>query len=191
MKPRILCKCFFAILMLLLFCDNASADKLKTEALEQKSYEISSLRVTIIDKIDQAIERRTYLERRLGGLIGEIHHAQIRFEIHSHPEAMLNLRIRYNLRLIQVLQAYVNRLNERIIYFQTGNERLKYLDHQIKDDMAIINTLEDMEIDNLIDSINVVLEEIIPETKKQTFEASDIRLQPLDLIWDEISNKPS
>ena len=144
MKPRILCQYFFAFLMLLLFYDNASADKLKTEALEQKSYEISSLRVTIIDKIDQAIERRTYLERRLGGLIGEIHDEQIRFDIHTHPEAMLNLRIRYNLRLIQVLQAYVNRLNERIIYFQTGNERLKYLDHQIKDDMAIINTLEDM-----------------------------------------------
>ena len=72
MKPRSLCKYVFAILMLLLFYDNASADKLKTEALEQKSYEISSLRVAIIDKIDQAIERRTYLERRLSGLIGEI-----------------------------------------------------------------------------------------------------------------------
>ena len=177
--------------MLLLFYDNASADKLKTEALEQKSYEISSLRVTIIDKIDQAIERRTYLERRLSGFIGEIHDEQIQFEIYTHPEAMLNLRIRYNLRLIQVLQAYVNRLNERITYFQSGNERLKYLDHQIKDDMAILNTLEDMEIDNLIDSINVVLDEIIPETQKQTFEASDIRLQPLDRLWDEISNKPS
>jgi prefoldin subunit 5 len=173
--------------VLLILFNLASAGGPKTEALQQKVYEISSLRVKIIDKIDQAVEMRTRLEHHLAELRDEIRSEQIRTGIYSHQEAMQNLRIRYNLSLIQVLQAYVRRLNERIAYFQTGNDRLKFLVHQIKDDIAIINTLKDMEIDNLIDRINRVLDEFIPETKKQIFNVTDIRILPTERVWDQIS----
>ena len=187
MEKRLPGTCILSILVLLILFNLASAGGLKTEALEQKVYEISSLRVKIIDKIDQAVEMRTRLEHHLAELRDEIRSEQIRTGIYSHQEAMQNLRIRYNLSLIQVLQAYVRRLNERIAYFQTGNERLKFLVHQIKDDIAIINTLKDMEIDNLIDRINRVLDEFIPETKKQIFNVADIRILSTERVWDQIS----
>jgi hypothetical protein len=187
MEKRLPGTCILSILVLLILFNLASAGGLKTEALEQKVYEISSLRVKIIDKIDQAVEMRTRLEHHLAELRDEIRSEQIRTGIYSHPEAMQNLRIRYNLSLIQVLQAYVRRLNERIAYFQTGNDRLKFLVHQIKDDIAIINTLKDMEIDNLIDRINRVLDEFIPETKKQIFNVADIRILSTERVWDQIS----
>ena len=187
MEKRLPGTCILSILVLLILFNLASAGGLKTEALEQKVYEISSLRVKIIDKIDQAVEMRTRLEHHLAELRDEIRSEQIRTGIYSHQEAMQNLRIRYNLSLIQVLQAYVRRLNERIAYFQTGNDRLKFLVHQIKDDIAIINTLKDMEIDNLIDRINRVLNEFIPETKKQIFNVADIRILSIERVWDQIS----
>ena len=187
MEKRLPGTCILSILVLLILFNLASAGGLKTEALEQKVYEISSLRVKIIDKIDQAVEMRTRLEHHLAELRDEIRSEQIRTGIYSHQEAMQNLRIRYNLSLIQVLQAYVRRLNERIAYFQTGNDRLKFLVHQIKDDIAIINTLKDMEIDNLIDRINRVLDEFIPETKKQIFNVADIRILSTERVWDQIS----
>jgi hypothetical protein len=187
MEKRLPGTCILSILVLLILFNLASAGGLKTEALEQKVYEISSLRVKIIDKIDQAVEMRTRLEHHLAELRDEIRSEQIRTGIYSHQEAMQNLRIRYNLSLIQVLQAYVRRLNERIAYFQTGNDRLKFLVHQIKDDIAIINTLKDMEIDNLIDRINRVLDEFIPETKKQIFNVADIRILSIERVWDQIS----
>ncbi len=187
MEKRLPGTCILSILVLLILFNLASAGGPKTEALQQKVYEISSLRVKIIDKIDQAVEMRTRLEHHLAELRDEIRSEQIRTGIYSHQEAMQNLRIRYNLSLIQVLQAYVRRLNERIAYFQTGNERLKFLVHQIKDDIAIINTLKDMEIDNLIERINRVLDEFIPETKKQIFNVADIRILPTERVWDQIS----
>ncbi len=187
MEKRLPGTCILSILMLLILFNLASAGGLKTEALEQKVYEISSLRVKIIDKIDQAVEMRTRLEHHLAELRDEIRSEQIRTGIYSHPEAMQNLRIRYNLSLIQVLQAYVRRLNERIAYFQTGNERLKFFVHQIKDDIAVINTLKDMEIENLIEGINRVLDEFIPETKKQIFNVADIRILSTERVWDQIS----
>jgi hypothetical protein len=190
MAKRVPGTCILSILLLLILFSLASAGSPKTEALEQKISEISSLRVKIIDKIDQSVEMRTRLEHHLAELREEIRSEQRRSGIYSHHEAMQNLRIRYNLSLIQVLQAYVRQLNERIAYFQTGNERLKFFVHQIKDDIAVINTLKDMETENLIEGINRVLDEFIPETKKQIFNVADIRILPSENVWDQISIEP-
>ena len=190
MQQRVPGTVFLSILALLISFNLVSARGLKTETLEQKIYEISSLRAKIIDKIDQAVEMRTRLEHQLAGLQDEIRSEQTRTGIYSHQEALHNLRIRYNLSLIQVLQAYVRRLNERIAYFQNGNEHLRFLAHQIKDDMAIINTLKDMEINHLTDRINRVLDEFIPETKNQIFNVADIRMLPIERVWDELSIAP-
>jgi chromosome segregation ATPase len=190
MKKRVLATVLLSILTLLISFSPLTAGGLKTAALEEKIYEISSLRAKIIDKIDQAVEMRTHLERQLADLRDEIRSEQIRNGIYSHQEALQNLRIRYNLSLIQALQAYVVRLNEGIAYFQYGNEHLKFLAHQIKDDIAIINTLKDMEIDNLTDRINRVLNEFIPETKKPIFNVTDVRMLPVEQVWDELSIAP-
>ena len=177
-----------SILMLLIIADPASANKSKTQDLEQKIYEISSLRAKIIDKIDQSVEMQARLERQLTELQEEIRSEKIRAGIYSYQEAMQNLRIRYNLSLIQVLQAYVEKLDERIAYFQNGNEHLKFLVHQIKDDMAIINVLKNMEIEHLNDRVNRVLDEFIFETKKPVFDVIDIRKMPIQQIWEQNSN---
>ena len=183
--------CLLSLLVLSIFSNPEAASSHKTAALEQKSVEISALRVKIIDKIDQGIEMRIFLQKRLNVFRDEIKIEQNSFGL-TGPEAPLeNLRINYNLNLIQHLQAYIDQLNKRIAYFQTGNVRLKFYLHQINDDIAIINTLKDMEIENLIDRIDTVLDEFIPEIQKQIFNAFDIRLMPTDRVWNEIISKPS
>lgn len=189
MQKRVPGTVILSILMLLTLFNPVSAAGLKTEALERKIYEISSLRVKIIDKIDQAVEMRTHLDHQLSALKDEIRSEQIRSGIYSHKEAMQNLRIRYNLNLIRVLHAYVKRLNERIAYFQNGNEHLRFLAHEIKDDIAIINTLKDLEVDNLTDRINSVLDEFIPETQKQIINVAGIQMLPIEHVWGESSIK--
>jgi len=185
MQKRVRGTVFVSILALLVSFNLVSASGLKTDALEQKIYEISSLQAKIIDKIDQAFEMRALLKQQMADLQGEIRSEQIRSGIISQQEALQNLRIRYNLSLIQVLQAYAKRLNERIAYFQKGNEHLRFLAHQIKDDIALINTVQDMEIDNLNGHINRVLDEFIPETKKQIFNVAGIQIAPIESVWDE------
>lgn len=185
MKKRVPGSVMLSILTLLISFNPLSAGSPKTEALEKRIFEISSLRAKIIDKVDQAVEMRTRLEHQLAGLQDEIRSEQIRSGIYTRGEAFQNLRIRYNLSLIQILQAYVKQLNERIDYFQNGNEHLRFLAHQIKDDIAVINTLKDMEIDYLNERIDRVLNEFISQTKQQIFNASDIRMPPVERVWDE------
>ena len=183
--------CLLSLLVLSIFSNPAAASSHKTAALEQKSVEISALRVKIIDKIDQGIEMRIFLQKRLNVFRDEIKIEQNRFGL-TGPEAPLeNLRINYNLNLIQHLRAYIGRLDERIAYFETGKERLKFYLRQIKDDIAIIHTLKDLEIENLIDRIDTVLDEFILEIQKPIFDAFDLRLMPTDRVWSEIITKPS
>lgn len=191
MKPLIIGKYIFVLMTLSLTILPSASGSLKTVTLEKKINEISILRAQIIDKIDQAVEMRFHLERRLAELTNEIHLEQLRAEIYSPRAALQNLRIRYNLSLIQTLQAYINLLNERIDYFRNGKERLKFLVDQINDDMAVIDILKDMEIENLIDRINLVLDEYIPETQKQIFNATHIRVRPIEYVWESISIKPN
>ena len=189
MQKRVPGALILSILALLISFDPLSAANVKTQALEQKISEISSLRAKIMDKIDQALEMRTDLENQLFDLQGEIRSEQIRSGIYTRQEALQNLRIRYNLNLIRVLKAYIKRLNERIAYFQNGNEHLRFLAHEIKDDIAIINTLKDMQISSLTERINRLLDEFIPETKKQIFNVAGIQMQPIESIWNESSIK--
>ena len=191
MEKRIFGGCILTLLVLTILINPAAANSRKTGALEQKIIEISALRLKIFDKIDRGIEMRIFLQKRLNELQNEIKVEEDRFSFDASQALLENLRINYNLNLIQHLQAYIDRLDERIAYFQTGNERLKFYLRQIKDDIAIINTLKDMEIENLIDRVDSVLDEYIPETKKKIFDTFDIRLRPIEQVWSEISTKLS
>ncbi len=192
MVKRIFGYCILAVLVLSILSSLTAASSRKTAALEQKVIEISALRVKIIDKIDQGIEMRIFLQKRLNELRDEIKvEQQNLFGINGYEAPLENLRINYNLNLIQHLRAYIEQLDKRIGYFQAGNERLKFYLRQIKDDIAIINTLKDLEIENLIGRIDTVLDEFIPETKKKIFDALEIRLMPTEQVWNEIITKPS
>jgi hypothetical protein len=190
MAKLIFGNCILALLVLLILSSLTAASSRKTAVLEQKVIEISALRAKIIDKIDQGIEMRIILQKRLNELQDEIKvEQQNLFGINRYEAPLENLRINYNLNLIQHLRAYIEQLDERIAYFQAGNERLKFYLRQIKDDIAIINTLKDLEIENLIGRIDTVLDEFIPETKKKIFDALDIRLMPTEQVWNEIITK--
>ncbi|MGD8344791.1 MAG: hypothetical protein PVI38_06815 [Desulfobacterales bacterium] len=177
------------IVILSIAGSSIAADGLKTHTLEGKINDISILRAKIIDKIDQAIEMRHYLKQRVAELRVEIRSEQISAEVYNHQAALQNLRIRYNLSLIQRLQAYIDLINERINYFQTGNARLKFLIDQIHDDLAIIDILEDMQIKNLIDRIDLVLNEFNPEMQKPIINVAHMRLLPTEYVWENICLK--
>jgi hypothetical protein len=190
MIKQIFGSCIPALLILLILSSPDAATTRKTDALEQKIIEISALRAKIIDKIDQGIELRAFLQDQLKQLEEEIKAELNRTGIHAHPVPLENLRINYNLKLIRHFRAYIDQLDKRIAYFQTGHERLKFYLRRIKDEIAIINTLQDLEIENLIGRIDNVLDEFIPETNKQIFDAFDIRLMPTEQVWNEIVPKP-
>ena len=175
----------FAIGILLLFnlteADGASSPK--SIELNRKITEMSSLRRIVESQVDIAVRTRDQLQKQIDELAKEINRELVSRKINSYSAAVKVSRIKYNIKLIQQLLAYIDRLDQREQYFRIGNETLEHLHQRVNDDLKLIRTLNDMEVDELIDKINTILDEYIPETQRPLFSIDNIQSRPAEEIW--------
>ena len=59
---------------------------------------------------------------------------------------------------------------------------------QAQDDLLMIKTLNDLEVDKLIAQINSALDEYTPETTKPLFDVDGVSLKDTEQIWNDIVN---
>jgi len=172
----------------ILFCGTLSATGYKTTELNRKMTEITSLQHSLSGKIELAMEKKKQLEQKTEALKEEIKQERAQLQIESYKRAVLTPRIDYNLKLIQLLLGYVASLNEKIEYFQNGHETLGYYFQQAQDDLLMIKTLNDLEVEKLISQINSILDEYTPETNKPLFDADSVAIEDAERIWNDIVN---
>ena len=158
----------------------------KSTELKLKMTEISTLQQNLTGKIAQAMEKKDQLEQKARELENEVRDQKAQYKIETYQNAILNPRIDYNLKLIQLLLGYITRLNDKIVYFKNGNDMLNFFFQQAQDDLLMIKTLNDLEIDKLVAQINEVLDEYIPETGMPMFDVNDVPLKDTEQIWKEI-----
>jgi len=170
----------------LLFCGPNYASEHKTTELNRKMAEISSLQQSLSQKILLVMQRQEQLKQKVDELEKEIKQEKEQLQIESYLKAIRNPRIEFNLKLIQLLFGYITGLTEKISYFQNGYQTLEFVRQQVQDDLLMIKTLNDMEIDKLIAQINSVLDEFIPELGQPLFDTNDIPSKKTEKIWNEI-----
>ena len=173
----------FGVFLLFNMAGAEGASSPKSMELKRKVNEISSLRSTVESQVDVAAKTREKLQKQIDELANEINRELVSREINSYSKAAKVPRIKYNIELIQMLLAYIDRLDQRERYYRAGNEILEYLNQQVNDDLKLIRTLNDMEVDELIDRINAVLDEYIPETQRPLFSVDNIEIRPAEEIW--------
>ena len=158
----------------------------KSTELKLKMTEINTLQQSLTGKIAQAMEKKDQLEQKTQDLKSEVRDQKEQFKIETYQNAIMNSRVNYNLKLIQLLLGYITRLDNKIVYFKTGHDMLNFFFQQAQDDLLMIKTLNDLEIDKLIAQINDVLDEYIPQTSKPMFDVNDVPLKDTEQIWQEI-----
>jgi len=186
MKKHLVCNSLAALMIYLLFCGPNYASEHKTTELNRKMAEISSLQQSLSQKILLVMQRQEQLKQKVDELEKEIKQEKEQLQIESYLKAIRNPRIEFNLKLIQLLFGYITGLTERISYFRNGYQTLEFVRQQVQDDLLMIKTLNDMEIDKLIAQINSVLDEFIPELGKPLFDTNDISSKKTEKIWNEI-----
>jgi hypothetical protein len=162
----------------------------KSTELKLKLDEIAALQQKLNEKIELASEKKEQLRQKTLELRKEIVNQKDGLKIDTYQRAVLDPRIDFNLKLIQLLQGYITRLNDKIRYFQIGQDTLNFFYRQAQDDLLMIKTLNDLEIDKLVAEINGVLDEYIPETGNPLFDVNDIPLEDTRHIWNEIARVP-
>ncbi len=185
-KKSLSCAGLAILIIYILLCKPSYANEHKTAELKRKMAEISSLQQSLSDKISQAKQRQKLLKHKMDELEKEIKAEKEQLQIESYLKAIRVPRIEFNLQLIQLLFGYTTRLTDKIIYFQNGCQTLDFFRQQAQDDLLMIRTLNDMEIDKLIANINLVLDEFIPELSKPVFDTKDIVSKDTEKIWNEI-----
>jgi hypothetical protein len=161
----------YAVIGLIIFFlgGTVSATGDKTTELHRKMAEISSLQHSLSEKITLAMTKKEQLEQKTEALLKEIRDEKEQMQIESYQKAVLVPRIDYNLKLIQLLLGYT--------YFQ-----------QAQDDLLMIKTLNDLEVDKLIAQINSAIDEYTPETTKPLFNVDGVPLKDTEQIWNDIRN---
>jgi chromosome segregation ATPase len=186
MRKHLICISFAVLMIFVLMNDLLYASDNKTSELNRKITEITSLQHSLSEKISLATEKRDLLKQKIDQLKGEIKQEKDQLQVASYHEAIKSPRIEFNLKLIQLLTGYIGGLNQKILYFQDGYQTLDFYLQQTRDDLLMIKTLDDLEIDKLIAQINSVLDEYIPEIKKPIFDTNDLPVKDIDTIWNEI-----
>ena len=186
MKKQLICSSLAALMIYLLLCRPNYASEQKTTELNRKMTEISSLQQGLSKKIALLMQKQEQLRQKVDELEKEIKLEKAQLQTESYLKAIRNPRIEFNLKLIQLLFGYITGLTDKISHFQNGYETLDFFQQQAQDDLLMIKTLNDMEIDELIAQINSVLEEFIPELDKPVFDTNDIPSKDTEKIWNEI-----
>lgn len=163
----------------------ASADS-KSEELQRKIADIALLRQQLVDRKTHAEVMHVKLLEQQADLVAEVRLLQKSFGFKSYQQAKKYDRVHYNIELIQTILAYNLMFSDKIKIYQTGYEKLNYLHQLAEDDIKMIRTLNDFEIDALTTQISLVINRYIEEAHIIQIDQKSIKLPPAKKIWEGI-----
>ena len=174
------------LITLILIPGTILASNSKTFALRSKMAEISSLRQKVMERKAQASKLCEQLEQRIKELEKEIKGETRGTTINSFHEASRNPRIDYNIKLIQKILSYISMLKEKTQFFNIASEELAYLYQLAEDDLRILETLNDMKIEEVIDQIDKTSVKYQLEASRLVIDSNGIVLNSPEEIWESI-----
>ncbi|HSM89947.1 MAG TPA: hypothetical protein VLT56_07975, partial [Desulfobacterales bacterium] len=177
------------VLVACLFGSALANDADKTAALNRALSEIAELSRSINQRIEEAGAVIDRLSEQRELLKHEIQQERGRHNITSFRQAVQISRIDYNLRLMQQLTAYIDRLNGSMEFFRGANQLLNFYARQARDDLLMLKTLKDADISGLMNKIAAAKNEFEIVLNKPLFVASEPYPRSMEMIWNDIVAK--
>jgi hypothetical protein len=163
-----------------------AAEDLKSQDLNRALADIKAAEQVITQRTALALEVRQRLAQQVDELKAEIHLERRRTTVASLPQARQISRIDYNLRLVQRLRGYIDRLDGRIGFFRSAIHTLEFYRRQIRDDLLILKTLDDVDTASLMRQLAADLDHFKHQAGQPLLTASASELRPLETIWAEV-----
>lgn len=165
---------------------NPAAANPKAEELEQKIADITLLHNQLNDRTHQAATIRNALIEQKDALSAEVAVLVKSLNIKTLSQARRHHRIRYNLELLRTIWAYLDQFEAKLLFYQTGRDKLGYLKQLSDDDIKMINTLNDMKIDALTTQISLVVNRYLPEAHAIEIDPDRIDPPSSEKVWRRI-----
>ncbi|MDA8141773.1 MAG: hypothetical protein M0036_24270 [Desulfobacteraceae bacterium] len=158
----------------------------KQEELERKIADLALLQQQLGDRLAQAQAMRSSLNEQQTELASEIRTLAKSLKVETLQQADQHLRLHYNLHLLRTILTYMDELDNKIQYYQSGRERLSYLGSLAQDDIRMIATMNDLKIDALTTQISLVINRYLPEAHIMQIDPQQITIMPVQRVWERI-----
>lgn len=164
----------------------AGAANSKTEELQRKIADIRLLQQQLEDRKQQAETVLKSLSVQQGDLASEVRLLQRSFDFKSYQQVQNNDRARYNIELLRNILAYSEAFSKKIKIYQTGNDKLNYLLELAEDDIKMMRTLSDFQIDALATQISLVINKYLHEAHIIQIDPKNIKPPSPEKVWESI-----
>lgn len=160
----------------------------KLDLLQQRIAEIQALQTRMDEIRGQAVALQGVLQGKVDAYSKEILKEQADRALQNYQQAIKVYRVRYNLKLVQQITAYLDAVSERIAFFEEGREQVDFLYQQAQDDLKMVQTLSDMEITGFIDRMDQILARYEQAVNSSLFDIEKVRQAELEALWNSISS---
>jgi len=167
---------------------NAQANS-NIEELQRKIADITLLKGQLGDRQHQAEAALETLLKQQNDLLAEVHVLIKSFKIKTFQDAQQHLRMRYDMELLGSIAAYRQAFETKIRFYQTGRDKLTYLQQLADDDTKMITTLSDFRIDALATQISLVINQYLKEAHAIQIDPERVEVMSSQSIWEDITDR--
>ena len=189
MKPfeRNLLKLALTVVCLLLTAPGITKASENGDQLRRIMADISLLNSQLAQRKVDAAHMREELASRLKEITLEVRETARETGVKNGNAAMQIPRIRFNLRLMAEIQAYMDQYARKIRYYRVACDRLGYLYQQADDDLKIVNTLSGMKIDALVSQTEMILSAYLPDAQTLVIHPADMVVAAPETVWGTLA----
>jgi hypothetical protein len=176
----------FITLLCIGFWTSAACAGSEADELRRKIADIGLLKEQLSDRIQQAESVLAELLTQQRNLAAELRLLHKSYNFKSYQQVRKFDRAHYNIELLRSLTAYAEAFTQKIQYYHSGYDKLTYLRQLAEDDIKMINTMNDFEIDALTTQISLVINTYLREAHVVQIDPEKIELDSSESIWNKI-----
>jgi hypothetical protein len=158
----------------------------KAQQLKQKIADITLLQQQLQDRSKKAEFILNELLVQRNDIVSEIRILVRSLNIKSLEQARKHHRIYYNIELLRLLVAYIDEFDTKVSQYRTGFDKLTYLHQLANDDMRMVSTLSDFQIDALTTQISLVINRYMPEAHTIQIDPRHVLKASDQSVWEAI-----
>ena len=175
-------------LWLIVGMQSDAAANTTVEELQRKNADITLLKQQLGDRMIEAESALEALLKQQNSLLDEVHLLIKSLKIKSFEDAQRHLRLRNDMDLLKTMAAYRRAFEEKIRFYQTGRNKLTYLQQLAEDDTRMVSTLSDFQIDALATQVSLVINQYLDDAHSVQIDPQKVDTASAQSIWEAISS---
>jgi chemotaxis protein histidine kinase CheA len=151
-----------------------------------KLREAKTLRESILIKRQEIQELKTHYGKGIVKLENDILVEILDEKLNNYEQALKNKRVELGLQTIQRRQAYIDKLQDPMIWLHQSGEELLYLKRKAAFDLQLIEIADSIDMNMHMRHINAALQKYRLTAENLAIDPAAAEMEPLIKIWERL-----